>query len=320
MEQTTLISAIASDTLEGLSASPKYLLPRYFYDDIGSRIFQNIMQMPEYYLTECEYEILMTDKDEISSRFRGSNDPFDLVELGSGDGIKSMILIEHLGRLKSNFTYMPVDISSQVTDDLVEDFIKNYPSLNIVPQIGDYFEVLEELKEISTNRKVIMFLGANIGNFSDDETNLFLSKIGAITVTGDRLMIGFDLKKSPEVIMNAYNDPHGYTRDFNLNLLERFNREFGADFNITEFEHHTDYDPISGDVKSYLVSRSAQVVRLPYLDRSFSFKKWEPIFMERSRKFNTENILNLAEKNGFRVEQNFIDNRGYFVDSLWMKC
>ncbi len=313
------MSAIASDTLKGLTSSPKYLLPRYFYDDRGSRIFQKIMQMPEYYLTNCEYEILMTERDDISSYLRDKNDPFDLVELGSGDGTKSMVLIEHLAKLKSDFRYFPVDISSQVTDDLEKELNEIYPSLNVHPLIGDYFEVLDELKEMTLNRKVILFLGANIGNFSDKETNHFMSKIGNITESGDRIMIGFDLKKSPEIIMNAYNDPHGHTRDFNLNQLRRLNRELGADFNLSEFEHHSEYDPESGDVKSYLVSRSDQVVHLSYLETVIRLIKWEPIFMERSRKFNTENIRTLAEEHDFKVEKNFTDSRGYFIDSLWVK-
>src|SRR5690606_25333179 len=133
-------------------------------------------------------------------------------------------------------------------------------------------------------RKIILFLGSNIGNFSDSETSGFLSRLTEFTNRGDKLLMGFDLKKSPEGIMNAYNDPHGYTRNFNLNLLVRLNRELDANFNIQQFGQHTEYDPLTGEVKSFLVSQRKQEVYIGQLEQGFQFEAWEPVFVERSRK------------------------------------
>ena len=167
--------------------------------------------------------------------------------------------------------------------------------------------------------KIILFLGSNIGNFSDNETEIFLNQLSTYTNPGEKLLIGFDLKKSPNIIINAYNDPHGHTRRFNLNHLIRLNRELDANFNIHQFEHHIFYDPQSGDVKSYLISTSEQIVDIKSINQDFHFRKWESIFMELSRKFILHTIEELAKKNGFKVIQNFTDKRSYFVDSLWIK-
>jgi dimethylhistidine N-methyltransferase len=319
MEQISTISAIAEDTLKGLSAKPRYLLPRYFYDEIGSRIFQDIMQMPEYYLTASEYEIVTRNSGDIANLFAASGDAFDLVELGAGDGIKTQIIIDQLISNNFSFNYLPVDISANINNELSKRLKDIYPSLNVMPITGDYFHLVDKLKAVSDKRKVIMFLGSNIGNFSNRETTMFLRNMNSITESGDRLFIGFDLKKSPEIILSAYNDKYGHTRNFNLNLLSRLNREMDANFNLDGFEHHTDYNPVSGDVKSFLVSRFAQQVNIPLIDLKIELKRWEPIFMERSRKFDLETIEYLAETHGFRVEKNFTDSKNYFVDSVWIK-
>ena len=168
-------------------------------------------------------------------------------------------------------------------------------------------------------RKIILFLGSNIGNFTNNEIDLFLNQLAGFTNKGDKVLIGFDLKKSPEVIMKAYNDQHGNTRKFNLNHLARLNKELYADFNLGNFEQHTKYNPVTGEVKSFLVSKTDQTVRIGAIGQSFRFKKWEPVFMELSRKFDLETIENMAQENGFKVEQHFTDKRNYFVDSLWAR-
>ncbi len=310
---------ILTDTERGLSADPKYLLPRYFYDERGSRIFQQIMEMPEYYLTRCEMEIFTGQKEEIARYFIHDGTPFDLIEPGAGDGMKTKVLLHHLTRQNAHFHFFPVDISRETNDDLVRQLRKELPGLSVQPLTGDYFMMTEALQQISGRRKVILFLGSNIGNFSEDEIRLFYAHLHDLTDPGDRLLTGFDLKKSPAVIMQAYNDSHGFTRDFNLNLLVRLNRELGADFDTARFEHHTEYDPVSGDVKSFLVSTTEQTVTIRALKKSYRFRKWEPVFTERSRKFDRETIEKLAEENGFSVEKNFTDSREYFTDSLWIK-
>lgn len=319
MEQQALLSAIAADTLKGLSASPKFLLSKYFYDDAGSSIFQDIMQMPEYYLTDCEFEIFTTHKKQITEAFHEHLQAFDLIELGSGDGLKTKILLQFLVENSVGFHYIPVDISQKANIELVNSLKSELPFLNVNAKTGDYFQEVKKLNGHSGLRKVILFLGSNIGNFTDEEINLFLSQLSNLCHQGDQVLIGFDLKKSPEVIMKAYDDPHGHTRRFNLNHLIRLNRELDANFDLDQFEQHTEYNPLTGEVKSFLVSKTEQTVYIAGQGKRIYFRKWEPIFMELSRKFDYETIEKLAKDHGFRVATQFTDKQDYFVDSLWIK-
>jgi dimethylhistidine N-methyltransferase len=319
MEQKLLLSELASDTLKGLSAKPKFLLSKYFYDDIGSGIFQDIMKMPEYYLTDCEQEIFTTQKEQIVDAFTKDVLHFDLIELGSGDGMKTKILLNSLIGGAASFKYIPIDISRKANNELVKSLAVEIPGLKVNAQTGDFFMVMKQLNGFSGLRKVILFLGSNIGNFNEYQVNMFLGQLSEFSHAGDKVMIGFDLKKSPEIIVNAYDDPHGYTRDFTMNHLARLNRELGADFNLGGFEQRTTYNPQTGSVKNYLVSIKDQVVHIENLEKSFRFKQWETIYMELSQKFDLETIETLAQNHGFRVEQHFTDKRNYFVDSLWVK-
>ncbi len=319
MEKQILLSELAADTLKGLSANPKFLLSKYFYDDTGSEIFQNIMEMPEYYLTDCELEIFSTKNDEIIDAFTNDSSFFELIELGSGDGFKTKILLNSLIKQAVSFKYIPIDISAKANNDLVKNLASEIPSLEVNARTGDFFRVMKQINGYSGLRKIILFLGSNIGNFSKDELNFFFDQLSEFAHKGDKVFIGFDLKKSPEIIMNAYDDPHGHTRDFNLNHLARLNRELGADFNLVNFEHHTEYDPQTGALKSFLISKTNQNVVIEKLNKSFRFKQWEPIFMELSQKFDLETIELLASNHGFKVENHFTDSRNYFVDSLWVK-
>lgn len=319
MQQTEVLTGIAIDTHKGLSARPKYLLPKYFYDDTGSRIFQDIMRMPEYYLTDCELEVFSTYKTEIANAFLDEADSINLIELGAGDGLKTKILLVKLVSSSADFRYFPIDISQKTNDSLVNDLKEEIPQLQVEARTGDYFDVMEELNTLNGTRKIVLFLGANLGNYSHDEALQFLKQLASVTHKGDKVLIGFDMKKSPEIIINAYSDPHGHTRKFNLNHLLRINSELGADFNTNLFEHHTTYSPFTGMVKSYLVSKSKQTVYIETLDESYDFEKWEPVFMELSQKHDFKDIKQLALSSGFEIEQNFTDSKKYFVDSLWRR-
>ena len=307
------------DTLQGLSSMPKYLLSKYFYNEQGSKIFQQIMKMPEYYLTDCEHEIFAIHKKQIIEAFSKENSPFDLIELGAGDGTKTKILLHQLVAHSVNFNYCPIDISQIANDELHKSLKQEIPSIEVTPQTGDFFKILGAKNGYASIRKVVLFLGSNVGNFSDNELHVFFTKLKDFTHRGDQVLIGFDLKKSPHVIMNAYDDVHGHTRSFNLNHLSRLNTELNADFNLSQFEYYTEYSPETGALKSYLVSTENQAVHIGALEKDFKFRKWEPLFMELSRKFDTETIENIAAKYGFRVVQQFTDRRNYFVDSLWAR-
>ncbi len=317
--EMTDIQSLEINTLKGMLSTPKYLLSKYFYDDTGSTIFQEISKMPEYYLTRSEHEIFEYQKEQITDAFISDTSKFDLLELGSGDGSKTKILLKQLLKKKSDFKYIPVDISSKANSDLVSVLNKEIPSLKISPLTGDFFGLTSPGNINSDTRKVILFLGSNIGNFTEPEIDGFLSQLSALCRKGDKVLIGFDLKKSPEIIMKAYDDPNGLTRKFNLNHLARLNRELEADFNLNSFEHHTAYNPVSGYLKSFLVSKEKQTVYIKSFRQAFIFDRWEPVFMELSRKFDFPAIESIAFRHGFSVVKHFTDQKNWFTDSLWVK-
>ena len=310
-------STFARDVLDGLSQQPKRLSSMYFYDERGDRLFQDIMHMPEYYLMNCELDIFEQQKAQILQAI--GLEHFHLLELGAGDGFKTRVLLRHFIEQAVDFEYQPIDISPNVLLELEQSLREELPELNVHVLPGDYFKVLHEVKETDSTPKVVLFLGANIGNYAHERAVAFLKHLNEELNSGDKLLIGFDLKKDPETILNAYNDPAGITAAFNLNLLERMNRELGADFNTEDFRHWETYDPVSGATRSFIVSKKAQQVYIQALGRSFHFDAWEAINVELSQKYSLTEIENLAEVAGFQIEQHFTDDRGYFVDSLWRK-
>jgi dimethylhistidine N-methyltransferase len=311
------LSQFAEDVLAGLSSTPKALSSKYFYDDEGSRLFREIMKLPEYYLTGCEEEVFSTHTNEIFRSFANGGDPFDLIELGAGDGTKTAILVDHFLKNGARITYSPIDISQEALDALTVKFSSEFPSMTINPLTGDYFEILESLRNSVSDRKVLLFLGSNIGNFRRDEALTFFRHLRAVMNTNDLLFIGFDLQKDPHVIVPAYDDPGGVTAAFNLNLLTRINRELGGNFDLTKFSHYANYRPIEGSARSFLISRAKQSVHIAVLGRTFVFDQWEPVFMEISQKYSMRMIEDLAASSGFAVQKTFFDSRHYYCDSLW---
>ena len=307
------------DVLEGLSGSPKRLSSKYFYDQEGDRIFQAIMEMPEYYLTRSEYEVLEMNKAALLSLFKNGTGRFNLIEFGAGDGFKTKVLLRYFIEQQTDFQYFPVDISESVLRQLVKGLKEEFPSLKVEPMVDDYFKALERLKHATDRRNVVLFLGSNIGNFTEAETIDFLRKLGENLNKSDLLLTGFDLRKDPEIIRNAYNDKAGITRAFNLNLLKRINRELGGAFELDHFQHYQMYDPQSGEARSYLMSRKKQEVYISALGKSFAFEAWEPVHVEISRKFSLESIEEYAKRSGYETKQNFFDCRHFYVDALWEK-
>jgi L-histidine Nalpha-methyltransferase len=314
----TKTSTFAEDVLKGLSSNPKLLSSKYFYDDEGSRLFQEIMKLPEYYLTRSEFEIFETQTRNIFTSFIAKNDSFDLIELGAGDGTKTAVLIDYFLRQEVNFNYLPVDISQEALDVLSEKFRSRFPQLSMNARQGDYFHTLETLKtEQPKKSKILLFLGSNIGNFSREAALDFFSRLRRAMNENDLLFIGFDLQKDPRVILKAYDDEQGITAEFNLNLLRRINRELSANFDLEKFSHYALYRPTECAARSFLISREDQDIFIKALNARFHFKQWEPIFMEISQKYNLEMIEDLAQASNFQIERNFFDSKNYFVDSLW---
>ena len=307
-----------AEVINGLQAHNKYLQSKYFYDEEGDRLFQQIMACPEYYPTRCEMEIMQKRSPEIALWFAGNGEPFDLVELGPGDATKSRHLLRALRKETTDFTYYPIDISGNVIGWLEERLPVDLPGLALHGLQGEYMDRMEYLNNISDKRKIVLFMGANIGNMNQPQAIAFLRRLHDCMRPGDLLMIGFDLKKHPKTILDAYNDAQGITRAFNLNLLTRINRELGADFDLSRFAHYPVYDPGTGACKSFLISLESQQVRFSS-GETIQFRANEPIYMEISQKYDMSETEYLARQSGFAPVQVFYDEKQWFADILWRR-
>ncbi|WP_298754572.1 L-histidine N(alpha)-methyltransferase [uncultured Psychroserpens sp.] len=310
-------NTFAKDIIDGLTNEQKQLSSKYFYDDNGSRIFQEIMQMPEYYLTDSEFEILSLQAQQIVDAL-AFQQPFNIIELGAGDGFKTFKLLEYLVNNSVAFNYIPIDISQEAITILTQKLTKRLPELSITPKVGDYFEILKETSKSKTP-SLLLFLGSNIGNYSQEDASNLLRLFNKNMNRNDKLLIGMDLKKNPITIHNAYYDEGGVTKRFNLNLLIRINREFDADFKIDDFDFYCHYNPVNGEVKSYIVSLKAQTVDIKKLGTTIEFKQNELIWTELSKKYALSEIEELSKKANFSIKKHFLDCKHYFTDSLWEK-
>jgi dimethylhistidine N-methyltransferase len=304
------------DVMSGLRSNPKHLSSKYFYDERGDELFQQIMACDEYYLTKSEMEILQTQSEEIASAIFKLQKNFDVVELGAGDCSKSIYLLKEIFKRDSSFTFFPVDISNHVIDLIEENLPAKIDGLNVYGLNGEYIEMLQQSNEVSSRRKLVLFLGSNIGNMNWKESIEFCKHVRSCLQSGDCLLIGFDLKKDPQIILNAYNDKKGITREFNLNLLKRINKELNADFAIENFKHFPVYNPESGECKSYLVSMCKQKVSIGDTE-IIEFDEMETIHTEISTKYSIEQISEMATLTGFEVVEYFYDSKKWFVDVLW---
>lgn len=305
------------EIFEGLSAFPKYLPSKYFYDKKGDALFQDIMAMPEYYLTDCEFEILNTHTEAIAEHFRGKGAGFDLIELGAGDGKKTKILLKYLSENKFDFVYKPIDISKNSIKNLAEKLSEDLPSVTVEAETGEYFEVLAQLKNYNTRKKVIVVLGSNIGNLLHPKAIDFLSKLKNIMLPEDMLFMGFDQKKDPQTILDAYNDAAGITAAFNKNILTRINRELGGNFEVEKFRHWESYNPETGTAKSFLVAKSPMDVHIEKLQLDIHFDKWETIHTEISQKYDDKVVSWLAAEAGLEIVTSFSDEKEFYKNYVF---
>ncbi|WP_108807875.1 L-histidine N(alpha)-methyltransferase [Aquimarina spinulae] len=318
-DQKVLVSTFEKEVCEGLTAFPKYLSSKFFYDEIGDELFQQIMALPEYYLTRAEYEIFATHKSDIIQKFDTNKEGFDLIELGAGDGKKTKVLLQELLNQNYDFTYSPIDISENAIDGLVKNLNQEMPEVMVQGQIGEYFEVLDRLKHISDRKKVIMVLGSNIGNLLHARAIQFLKKLYNAMHTGDLLFIGFDQKKHPQKVLDAYNDKSGVTAAFNKNVLARINKELNGNFDLDKFMHWETYDPENGTAKSYLVSKEKQTVDIDSLSLQVHFEAWESIHTEISQKYDDDIVKWLAKESGLKIVKSFSDQNNDYKDYLITK-
>jgi len=312
-------NAFANDVRRGLLADPKALPPKYFYDDLGSQLFEAICRLPEYYLTRAESEILSRNADEIVGSIEG---PARIIELGSGSAEKTRYLIEALLRRQPSLHYLPIDISDASLERSSLELLQVYPRLRITAYVADYFTALRALAETGITeredkRTIALFLGSNIGNFNTEESHAFLREVRKMLRVKDGLLMGADLKKSVDVLVPAYDDALGVTSAFNRNLLVRMNRELGADFDINKFQHRVVYNENLGRIEAYLVSRNRQLVRIKGIDLEVAFEEGEAIHTENSYKFDLKQLAGLASDTGFFLEKTWFDSARRFSFNLF---
>ncbi len=316
-------NTFAQDVRAGLTSSPKWLLPKYFYDELGSYLFEAICCLPEYYLTRSESEILRRHAGEIISTIEALvKGRIRLIELGNGSSIKTRYIIEALLKSYPEIHYLPIDISAASLERSSEELLQLYPRLRITAYAADYATALRALAADATydeerQRNVVLFLGSSIGNLDPTESRVLLRKIRAVLRRGDVLYLGADLKKPVDVLVQAYDDALGVTAAFNLNLLVRIDRELDGDFDVRKFKHRAIYNERPGRIEMHLISREAQKVRIRAIDTEISFAPGESIHTENSYKYDLPMLSELARDTGFSLEQSWLDSARQFSFNLF---
>ncbi len=284
------------------------------YDKRGDELFQKIMNCDEYYLTNCELEIFKMQGKQILDSVLKKDEKIDLIEFGPGDATKSVFLVEELVKRNAISTYIPIDISKNIIELLYSKLQNRFPTLNVVGLCGEFLEMFPVQAQ---HRRLILFTGANIGNFEPGEAIAFLKALNEKMSEGDCLLIGADLRKDPKTILAAYNDAKGFSAEFALNLLYRINRELNGNLIVENFYHYPVYDPGNGSCKNYLISSADQEVIVA--GNKFEFEKNEPLFIEISQKYSLKELYTMSAKSGFKTISRFLDSREYFADVIWQK-
>lgn len=305
----------ARDVRMGLSGNPKQLFPKYLYDALGSKLFEAICHVEEYYPTRAETEILSRYADEIVGSVA---DCQTLIELGSGSAEKTRTLIEALLRKRTALLFVPIDISPSALEESSQTLLQAYPTLRIEAYAADYFDGLAALQPPAQGRALVLFLGSNIGNFQKQDATTFLRAIRRVLRPGDALLLGADLKKARPTLERAYNDSLGVTRAFILNQLARINREFGANFDLRSFELISVYSEDVGRIDVYLESLRDQSVNIPGLDLSITIEAGERIHMENAYKYDLDELSSMAQQTGFVLEQTWFDEAKRFSSNLFV--
>jgi L-histidine N-alpha-methyltransferase len=308
-------TGLAEDVRRGLSTQPKRFLPKYFYDELGSQLFEAICLVPEYYLTRAENEILQGYADEIVSNVDGN---ITLIEMGSGSASKTRLIIEALLRKQPDLLFMPVDISATALESSSRILLQSYSQLRIEAYAADYFAALAEVSKHQRERTLALFLGSNISNFDPSEALKFLRALRTVLSAGDAHLLGADLKKDKETLEVAYNDALGVTAAFNLNVLARINRELGGEFDLKNFRHLAFYNEEAGRIEIYIQSCCEQTVAIKQLEMQVRFAEGEQIHTENSYKYALSDIGQLAAQTGFTLKRTWLDSQKRFSSNLLM--
>jgi dimethylhistidine N-methyltransferase len=303
-------NSFADDVRRGLNATPKFLLPHYFYDALGSALFSAICELPEYYVTRAEEEILTSHAPEIAAAF---GPRVRLIELGSGSARKTRHLIDAILDRQPDLEYVPIDVDAGILESSSHDLLNDYPGLSVAAICGDFREPAS-LLDPSDTRTIVLFLGSSIGNLDPHSAGAMLANLRTALNPGDALFLGADLRKSPSILEPAYDDPLGVTAAFNRNLLARINRELGGTFDIASFAHRAWYNEAEGRIEMHLVSTRAQRVLIDGYE--IAFEEGESIHTENSYKYDDDSLQALAGAGGFDIERRWSDSNGYFADLL----
>ncbi len=305
----------AEEIKYSLNQAQKSISPKFFYDNTGSMLFEQICTLPEYYLTRTEIKILKELKNDLPGYL---DEQFRLVELGSGSSTKTRLLLDVFDKLHDNIEYMPIDIS-EILRDSSKSLQRDYDNLQITGIVDTYENGLEFLKEYDEKPNLIVFLGSSFGNFCPDEGFEFLNKINKTMKTSDLFLIGLDLVKEKEILENAYDDSQGVTAKFNLNVLQRINQELDGDFKLEKFAHVAQYNEDENRIEMYLRSLEKQTVQIPKADVSLTFEENELIHTEHSHKYHASKIPKLFENTGFSINKIWQDENNHYAMVLVSK-
>ncbi|MEA5565198.1 L-histidine N(alpha)-methyltransferase [Anabaena sp. UHCC 0399] len=310
VEATKIVSSSAgSDVVKGLTQFPKSLPAYYFYDDRGSELFEQICELPEYYLTRTETAILQEYAGEIV-KITGA---CELVELGSGSSTKTRILLDAYRQLNYPLRYLPIDVSAGMLESSARNLLKDYPSLQVYALAGTYELALAKLPPTQSPTRMIGFIGSSLGNLNPHECDVFFSQIINALQPGEYFLLGIDLHKSKEILEPAYDDSQGVSAAFNLNMLDHLNRRFEGDFDTTQFEHWAFYNETKNQIEMHLKSVRSQTVQLKSLNLTVNFAQNETIFTEISRKFNLNTIQQQLTTKGLVPIQTWTDAKQWFA-------
>jgi L-histidine Nalpha-methyltransferase len=320
-KKSILQEDFVKEVKNGLGRKKKILNPKFFYDKRGSELFEQICVQPEYYLTITEYKIIIENINSLLKYYE--NKDICIIELGSGSSKKTKVLLNYfLKKQEGNLHYFPIDISQEMLYKSSLKLQSDLPQIINHPIASDYFEgIVTVTKFIDSqhnipNKKLILFLGSSLGNFEPKGAITFLSKLRENIKKEDSLLIGFDLQKKKNILEAAYNDVEGITAKFNLNILERINKELNGEFDLDTFEHLAYYNQVKNRIEMHLLSKVKQKVKVNKLNQLFDFEKGETILTENSYKYTLKSIEQLANKSNLRVERNFLDKNEWFTLAL----
>ena len=304
------------DVICGLQNTPKSIPARYFYDEYGSQLFEQICQLPEYYPTRTEAIILKQYAAEIVEQTQAA----ELVELGSGSSTKTRFILDAYNNIDTPLYYTPVDVSGSMLEDTARNLLKEYPQLKIQGKVATYDRALEQISTYSLGKRLIIFLGSSIGNFNHEECDRFIEQVTTALNPGDYFLLGIDLyaqryplgQKPIEILEAAYNDAQQVTAAFNLNMLQHLNNRFQANFNLDLFKHKAIYNTDQNQIEMYLISQEQQSVNLDSLNLNIKLKKEEAILTEISRKFDLQQMKQYLKNNGLNLVKAYTDPQQWF--------